>query len=174
MPANVEIKARVPDMDALRRLAEEVADGPPTLLSQSDTFFRAEKGRLKLRVVNDRAELIFYDRPDGIEGPKLATFQHAAVSDADALRECLGMALETLGRVEKERWLYTVGDTRLHVDTVKGLGNFMELELNLSEGQTVEAGMKVVNDLMVRLKISPDNLCTVAYLDMLRAQEGTT
>jgi len=84
------------------------------------------------------------------------------------------MALETLGRVEKERWLYTVGDTRLHVDTVKGLGNFMELELNLSEGQTVEAGMKVVNDLMVRLKISPDNLCTVAYLDMLRAQEGTT
>jgi len=90
MPANVEIKARVPDMDALRRLAEEVADGPPTLLSQSDTFFRAEKGRLKLRVVNDRAELIFYDRPDGIEGPKLATFQHAAVSDADALRECLG------------------------------------------------------------------------------------
>jgi adenylate cyclase class IV len=43
MPSNVDIKARVEDLDEIRRLAAEVADGPPTLLQQTDTFFKAAK-----------------------------------------------------------------------------------------------------------------------------------
>ena len=31
----------------------------------------------------------------------------------------------------KKRSLYMVGQTRVHVDDVKGLGNFMELEVRL-------------------------------------------
>ena len=33
------------------------------------------------------------------------------------------------GDVKKTRYLYMVGQTRVHVDEVEGLGNFMELEV---------------------------------------------
>ena len=47
-------------------------------------------------------------------------------------QETLGKALGVKGRVKKTRLLYMVGQTRVHVDEVEGLGNFMELEVSLS------------------------------------------
>lgn len=41
------------------------------------------------------------------------------------LTDALGM----VGQVKKERHLFMVGQTRVHVDTVEGLGHFMELEV---------------------------------------------
>lgn len=75
-------------------------------------------------------ELIFYQRPD-VKGPKLSTYSKI---DLDAekrkeLREVLTMANGILGTVEKTRHLYMVGQTRIHIDRVLGLGNFMELEV---------------------------------------------
>ena len=37
------------------------------------------------------------------------------------------------GDVKKTRFLYMVGQTRVHVDEVEGLGNFMELEVGRSK-----------------------------------------
>ena len=39
MPSNVEIKARVPDMAAIRGRVESIADGPAEILDQEDIFF---------------------------------------------------------------------------------------------------------------------------------------
>ena len=47
-------------------------------------------------------------------------------------QETLGKALGVKGRVKKTRLLYMVGQTRVHVDEVEGLGNFMELEVSSS------------------------------------------
>ena len=49
MPANVEIKARIDNVDALLPLARALSeDDHPQLIHQDDTFFAVPQGRLKL------------------------------------------------------------------------------------------------------------------------------
>lgn len=50
MPRNVEVKARVHDMDELVRKASGLCDSSGTVIEQDDTFFLTASGRLKLRV----------------------------------------------------------------------------------------------------------------------------
>jgi adenylate cyclase class IV len=67
---NVEIKARVQSLDAIRRLVIALTSSPPELISQIDTFFVVPRGRLKVRQFADGSgELIAYDRADQA-GPK--------------------------------------------------------------------------------------------------------
>ncbi len=74
MPRNVEIKARVRDMNAVRVRAAALSDAPAVVLEQEDTFFNVPDGRLKLRVFPDgKGELIAYRRPDSV-GPKTSEY----------------------------------------------------------------------------------------------------
>jgi adenylate cyclase class IV len=59
MGVNIEIKARINDLNRLRRRVEELSDAPCEVIIQEDTFFQTPRGRLKLRVLAlDRGELI--------------------------------------------------------------------------------------------------------------------
>jgi adenylate cyclase class IV len=60
------------------------------------------------------------------------------------------------------------GRTRIHLDRVEGLGDFVELEVVLSEGETTESGVMVAHELLARLGISPQQLIEGAYVDLLR------
>jgi len=92
MPTNVEIKARVDDLDAMRRRAAALSDDGPHELVQDDTFFRCADGRLKLRVFPDgQGELIFYRRAD-THGPRVCDYRIARIPDPEALRASLAAA----------------------------------------------------------------------------------
>jgi predicted adenylyl cyclase CyaB len=167
MPANVEIKARVRDVAALHARAAVLAEDTPVLLRQTDTFFRIPHGRLKLRDFGDgTGELIFYQRPD-TSGPKVSNYRITRTSDPAGLRETLATALGVMGVVRKRRTLYLVGQTRVHVDEVEGLGHFMELEVVLREGQAAEEGEQIAQELMTTLGIAEADLLTGAYIDLL-------
>lgn len=169
MPRNVEIKARVPDPVRLRALALAVAGGPPVVIEQDDTFFAVATGRLKLRTFADgTGELIFYERADRA-GPKNSHYALAPVADAAALREVLAAALPVRGRVRKRRELLLAGRTRIHLDRVEGLGDFLELEVVLAADEEIAAGEAEAQALMARLEVAPGDLVAGAYLDL---QEG--
>lgn len=173
MPRNVEIKARVRDLQAVRSIAERLAGTPATLLLQEDTFFHIPAGRLKLRVLGpDEAQLIFYDRPDQT-GPKTSYYAVAPVVDAPALKAVLTSALGVRGTVRKKRWLCMVGRTRVHLDEVEGLGSFLELEVMLDPDEDEEAGRKTANGLMEALGVQPEDLIDGAYMDLLAPRETT-
>lgn len=171
MPANVEIKARIPSVDALLPLAQALSDDKHLQrIHQDDTFFTVPHGRLKLREFHDGAgELIHYLRPDAA-GPKLSDYLLVPVAEPDLLREVLLRACGLVGRVRKHRILVLVGQTRIHLDQVEGLGEFLELEVMLHDGQTEAEGHAIAHDLMDRLGVRPDQLVQGAYLDLLRAQ----
>jgi predicted adenylyl cyclase CyaB len=167
MARNIEIKAHVADLAALRTRAAALADEGPIEIAQDDTFFKCPAGRLKLRAFSaTRGELIFYRRSDE-QGPKESYYVRTATNEPDTLRQALALAYGEAGRVRKRRTLFLVGRTRVHLDDVEGLGHFMELEVVLSEGEPADAGVREAEELMKRLGVQASQLIDRAYVDLL-------
>jgi adenylate cyclase class IV len=167
MARNVEIKARIDSIEALLMRAQRLADGPAQRIEQDDTFFACAHGRLKLRDFGDgTGELIHYERAD-TAGPKLSDHVRASTTDPAALREALTRAHGVIGRVRKTRWLLMAGQTRIHLDRVEGLGDFIELEVVLRDAQSGADGEAVAERLLGRLGVTRDQLLAGAYLDLL-------
>lgn len=166
MPANIEIKARVRNFEALRSYAEKLSDTPVQVIIQQDIFFNTAQGRLKLRVLADHAELIYYTRPDQ-EGPKRSDYHITKSNDPENLKRVLELAYGLRGEVKKTRYLYLVGQTRVHLDDVVGLGQFMELEVVMHEDQSDADGQKIAEDLMSALGVERADLIDGAYMDLL-------
>jgi adenylate cyclase class IV len=166
---NVEIKARIAGIDALLPRARALADGEPELIVQDDTFFHSRKGRLKLREFADgSAELIHYHRPD-TQGARLSDYQRIAVQPT-AMRALLDRALGVAGRVVKRRWLLRVDATRIHLDRVEGLGDFMELEVVLRDDQSEADGAAIAEGLMRELGLTGAERIAGSYIDLLAAR----
>ncbi|CAH2108945.1 unnamed protein product [Euphydryas editha] len=169
---NVEIKARVHDFKTIRILAEKLSGAPPTIIYQNDTFYNVNTGRLKLRRYGDgSATLVRYDREDE-QGPKLSSYDllDFSVNDTDQIKtldnmmkKCLGVR----GKVLKERIIYMVGPTRIHLDKVEDLGDFMELEVLLNSEQTFEDGQTIAKTLQNLLGVKDEDLISGAYVDLL-------
>lgn len=168
MARNVEIKARIPAVAGLLPLAARLADTGPTVIEQDDTFFSCPNGRLKLRdQFGAGAELIFYQRAN-LSGPKESFYVRVPVADPQAMREVLQLAYGQRGRVRKRRTLFLVGRTRIHLDVVQGLGEFLELEVVLRDGESAEEGVVEAHRIMAQLGIGPQQLLEGAYVDQLR------
>ena len=171
MARNIEIKARIESVELLFPKAAAIASEGPIVIEQDDTFFRCDNGRLKLRTLaSDKGEVIFYRRADQ-HGPKESFYLRSSTSAPDALRDALSMAYGTMGRVRKHRILFLVGRTRIHLDRVEGLGQFLELEVVLEDDEPSEVGMSEAQSLMEKLGIQPSQLIEGAYVD-LHAQQG--
>ena len=170
MARNVEIKARIERVEALAPRAAALADQGPIEIVQDDTFFAGASGRLKLRAVSaTEGQLIFYRRPDQA-GPKESFFLISPTSSPDTLRQALTLAYGQAGRVRKHRTLYLAGRTRIHLDRVQDLGDFLELEVVMADGEPTEAGVAVAHDLLGRLGLTTDQLVEGAYVDLLAAR----
>ncbi|NLD54740.1 MAG: class IV adenylate cyclase [Burkholderiaceae bacterium] len=168
MARNIEIKARVADRESLEAAVGAIATAGPTPILQDDTFFACPNGRMKLRDFSTgEGELIFYRRSD-IAGPKQSEYVRVPLAAVASLREALALGYGEIGRVRKRRTLYLVGRTRVHLDEVEGLGDFVELEVVLAEHEPAQAGVDEAADLMERLGIAPSHLVEGAYLDLAR------
>lgn len=140
---NLELKVQCPQeaIDAIRLRAESLVCTPIQRLHQVDTYFSAERGRLKLRELRadrdpariERAELIAYARPSD-NGSRWSSY-HVAPIAAQAAPSLLGGLLMThnqIARIDKVRLVTVIGQTRVHLDRVEGLGTFVELETVIS------------------------------------------
>jgi adenylate cyclase class IV len=169
MARNVEIKARLADAHALRERLFALTGMPGRELLQDDTFFACSQGRLKLRQFADgSAELIHYQRADD-PAARLSDYVRCAVTDAASLREALARAHGISGRVRKRRLLWLIGPTRVHVDAVEGLGDFIELEVVLQEQQSFADGAAIAEALLAELGLAGAPRLARAYVDLLGA-----
>ncbi len=167
MPKNIEIKTRIDSVEALVPRAAAIADKGPIEIIQDDTFFHCTSGRLKLRAFSSKeGELIFYRRANQ-QGPKESFYIRSPTATPETLREALSLAYGQAGRVEKHRTLFIVGRTRVHLDRVKGLGDFMELEVVLEDGESSEVGIREAHILMTKLEVEKGRLIKEAYVDLL-------
>jgi predicted adenylyl cyclase CyaB len=172
LPRNIEIKARIESVESLIPMAAAIATEGPTEIVQDDTFFYCENGRLKLRAFSDQAgELIFYRR-ENEHGPKESFYLRSPTNDPQTLRELLWLAYGQAGRIKKQRTLYLAGRTRIHLDRVEGLGDFLELEVVLAAGEPNEVGIREAESLMAQLGIQKSQLIDGAYIDLPAADKA--
>lgn len=168
MSRNVEIKARIDNLEDLERKIEEIADGKPSEIIQDDTFFRCTNGRLKLRTFsNGSGELIFYKRADE-SGPKKCFYLISKTPEPETMRKTLDLAYGAVGRVQKHRTLYFIGRTRIHLDRVESLGDFLELEVVLADGEPSKDGVDEAKTILCRLGVNDSQLIESAYVDLLQ------
>jgi predicted adenylyl cyclase CyaB len=167
MGANIEVKARTRALPELRLTATEISGTPGELIEQEDWFFEAPHARLKLRIFSpERGELISYRREDRA-GAKASEYVIAPTDRPALLREALALALGVRVVVRKKRWLYVVGQTRIHLDEVAELGTFVELEYVLEPGEDPARGEREVARLLDRLGVRAEDQIAGAYADLL-------
>jgi homotetrameric cytidine deaminase len=162
---NIELKAYDPDPDRSLAAAMELGADDHGVIRQRDTYFRAREGRLKLREEEPGgATLIQYDRPDAAAARE-SRYRLTEVGDPDALKASLDAALGTLVVVDKERRLLLHDGVRIHLDTVAGLGSFVELEGVAPEG----SDLAPEHDKVARLRdaLGIDQILTDSYSDRL-------
>ncbi len=168
---NLEIKASVeslaPFRPRLRKL--EGATRPPPV-RQTDWYFRVRKGRLKLRVFgsNREGELIFYLRPNR-SAPRTSNFQVLPVADAAGMRRLLTEMFGVRVCVRKRREVWLCKNARIHLDTVDGLGRFLEIEVIVNRGP--KQARSLMRELTAVLGIDPASLIAGSYSDMLTRSE---
>jgi len=167
MPSNIEIKAILSNRGATETIAARLSGSAPETFHQEDYFFPCDGARLKLRVLApDRGELIRYERDD-IAGARRSRYSIARTTDPEVLLDILTATLGRAGVVRKMRTLYLVGQTRIHLDQVEGLGEFMELEVVLQPEQSEQEGKSIAAALLADLGIDEQQIIGEAYVDLL-------
>jgi predicted adenylyl cyclase CyaB len=165
----VELKARYEDLGKARALlkgAEHIAT-----VRQLDTYFSLGERRLKLRSVEGvkEGQLVYYERPD-VAGVKESRVLLATLSDAPAVREILTQIFPVKAEVRKTREIYRLQGVQIHLDTVRGLGKFLEFERVLEDSSEAEEARKRLESLRAYFQIPEEDLMTSSYSDLLERE----
>jgi len=168
----IEIKAQCKEQDRIREiLSSRKADFKGTD-HQIDTYFRTARGRLKLREGEIENHLIFYARKDE-KGPKQSDVALFDTKPNSPLKEILGKSLGVLVVVDKRRDIYFIDNVKFHIDTVKDLGTFVEIEAIDKEG-TIDRNslQEQCREYLALLGIKEEDLISDSYSDMLLEKCG--
>ena len=165
---NIEIKARCNDHAPIRELLKTHGADFRGTDDQTDTYFKCANGRLKLRQGNIECNLIHYHRPDqaGPKASEVTLFKPG--EDHETLRRLLTAAMGVEVVVTKLREISFIDNVKFHLDTVPGLGAFIEIEAIDFYGtigaEELEAQCHFYMNL---LGINDIDLIKVSYSDML-------
>ena len=166
---NVEIKAICNDLERIRRILLERNANFIGLDHQVDTYFHSSSGRLKLREGNIENNLIWYRRPDQA-GPKTSHCVLYKTEKDSALKAILHDAMGVMVVVDKKREIYFIDNIKIHLDQVKGLGTFLEIEAQSEEGDKSEELLhRQCVQLMDEWGIRNEDLLNDSYSDLLLA-----
>lgn len=170
MPQIAEIKARSNRIDAIRDFLKSQNAFHKGTDHQIDTYFKVESGRLKLRQGNVETNLIYYDRPNTKE-PKKSTVLLYQPNESERLKAILQTVHSTLCVVDKMREIYFIDNVKFHLDTVQGLGTFVEIEaIDESNVLDYDIILQQCNSYMRQLNIADSDLVSVSYSDLIMQQ----
>lgn len=166
---NAEFKARCADPRAVARRARAAGARWTRREHQVDTYYRVEQGRLKVREAGARAELVWYFRDDALRSKRsdvviLSLPQPKAIKDA--LRRTLGVKVI----VDKIRRVYLRRNVRVHLDRVRGLGSFVEIEA-VGRPQQFALLRRQAEEMAENLGLRRGDLVRGSYSDLMVRRE---
>ena len=164
MPINLELKIKIQSENEL--VSKILQNGGKFIknLEQKDTYFEFKEGLLKLREENGLFQLIKYSRNEK-SGDRWSDYSIITLKGENVdeyLKELF--AVETI--VEKNRTLYIYENTRIHLDNVKNLGTFLELE-TVIEKITSDEGSKEFDNVVKFLGLDITKEIRASYRDLI-------
>ena len=163
MSTNLEIKIKLNSFDELEKDLEKINADFIKVLNQKDIYYKFDKGLLKLRIQNDEAELIRYLRDDSGKD-RFSDFEYLYLPKENS-EDFFDKIFTTEAVVEKKRRLFMYDNTRIHLDEVKKLGKFLELETLVIKDK--QDAIKRFNFLINKLQIDFKNQIRNSYRDLI-------
>ena len=171
---NIEIKARSSNQDEIRKILKAKNADFKGVDHQVDTYFKTDKGRVKLREGKIENHLIHYQR-ENKEGPKQSDVTLFKSEPNSSLKEVLTRALGVLVVVSKKREIYFIDSVKFHIDSVEDLGTFVEIEAIDGDGTIgKEELLEQCQFFLNLLKISQEDLISASYSDLLLQKPGSS
>jgi len=165
---NIEIKAAIKELAPVQVILEEYDAFYHGEDHQIDTYFCVEQGRLKLRQGNIENALIAYQRPESKDLKKSVIDLQPLPKDTSALLQILTTNLGVWKVVDKRRKIYFIDNVKFHLDTVEGLGHFVEIEAISHDGQYTEERLRAQCMYYVKLLgIDMNSFIDQSYSDMI-------
>lgn len=166
MPSNLEVKARITSIRRASRFALKLGARRQGVLAQRDTYYRSPSGRLKVREINGRqCELIYYHRKN-FKGNRYSDYRRIPLEKPRDMKRLLADLLGVLCVVKKQRRLFLYKNSRIHLDTVKGLGDFLEFEVLVTNGKL--QARTLMKQLWEAFEICEDAVVAGSYGDFLQ------
>ena len=167
MRRNIELKARCANLADAEATCRRLGARFRWTRRQTDTYFATAAGRLKLRVEEPGgAVLVEYHRPDAPEARE-SRYRLTPVENPGEALAALSRRHGVVARVVKRRTLYVLGNVRIHLDRVEGLGDFIEFEAVLPDERADDAASRAaIARLVGEFAISREDLCPTSYCDM--------
>lgn len=164
---NIEIKARSGNQKEIKEILKFKNADFKGIDHQIDTYFKVKNGRLKLREGEIENHLIHYQR-ENKDGPKQSNVLLFKTDPESSLKEILTKALGVLIVVDKKREIFFIDNVKFHIDVVKNLGTFIEIEAIDQDGSIgKEKLLKQCKNFVQLFKIKQDDLISVSYSDLL-------
>jgi len=131
---------------------------------QIDVYYKVTQGRLKLRIINNkRGNLIFYERKEKTS-KRISNYFISETKSFKELDKILRSQFEVLAIVHKQRDIFLENNTRIHLDTVKGLGKFLEIEVVYKD---IVKAKKQMEQLIASLGLNEEDFIKESYSDLL-------
>ena len=166
MAKNLEYKVKYESLDKILPKLRVLGATHRETIHQVDTYFNCPKGRLKLRETDnsDESWLIYYERPNEIVS-RYSLYQLCKIPHGSSLKELLTAALHVKTVVKKKRVFWMYKNTRIHLDTVVDLGEYVELE-TVFQGQTETDAVTEHDHVKHTLELNIAEPIAVSYSDM--------
>jgi len=167
---NFEFKAHLRDAAPVRATLKRLRARRLGTDHQIDTYFRVPAGRLKIREGRIENSLIFYRRTNSALARR-STVEMMLLPRRNCMRSILSRALGVLAVVDKRRDIYFVGNVKIHLDRVRGLGTFVEVEAMTRSGDIRKVRAQAAK-FQKLFAISPGDIVPFSYSDLILAKRA--
>ena len=168
----IEVKARA-DHERIRELLRDHGARAIGVEHHCDTYYNAPHRdfsitdeALRIRIVNERAVLTYKGKK--LDAVSKTREEFETDVDGDTMRNILlSLGFIESGVVKKTRAVFEFEDLTICLDSVDGLGEFIEVETIVESESDVELYRARVFGFMEKLGIGQEDSIRVSYLEML-------